>query len=135
MRPKVLYVFAVFILSFLLLVNTASATNTLNGTINNTYGINIQNARIDFNGSYVISTSDGYYSFSNIQNGSYIILVRQIGYNNKSQSVSISDNKTLNLTLLEKMGGMPVEDKGIPGFERIFAIIGLLIIYMLRRKK
>jgi len=133
MRPKVLYVFAVFILSFLLLVPTASATNTLNGTINNTYGINVQNARIDFNSNYVISDSNGYYNFSDIQNGSYVILIRQIGYINSSQTLTFNNSdKVVNVTLSEKAMGNAIEDT--PGFEGIFAIIIIISAYFFRRK-
>jgi hypothetical protein len=114
-------------------VNVFGMSNlTLSGYVTNILNAPIQNARVDFNSNFVLTNATGWYNFSNISEQSYTMLTRQIGYRDNSSLLYIDDNSTFNVILLEqKSAGNVVQE---PGFESIFAVIGILVIYYLRRK-
>ncbi len=103
---------------------TVQAVGGLTVTMNvkNVLDLNLQNARIDFNGEYAFTDSNGNAVFSNIAEGNYDILARAIGYRNSTNTTTISEDTVMNFTLNERKTAVQV-----PGFESILGI-GILIV-------
>ncbi len=100
---------------------------TLSGYVQNSLELKLQNARIDLNSNYTFTDINGYYSFNNINENTYIVLVRAIGYENNSVSIEINSDKIHNFTIKERVwGGTMVT----PGFEVILSIIVFLILFV-----
>ena len=104
----------------------------LKGYITNVLEAPIEWARIDIDSTHEFTDEDGYYTFNNITKGNYTILVRQIGYRNNTANVSLnSTNDWYNVTLSDNK--MPAI-KMTPGFEGLGLLIGIGLIYIIRRK-
>jgi hypothetical protein len=101
------------------------------GYVNNTFGAMLTNARVEVNGStFNLTDSTGYYTFSNISEGTYKIIARQIGYKNSTNTTYLLSDTMINFTLGEKLNAQV-----IPGFRTEVLLIAIAGIYMLRKKK
>ncbi len=115
-------------------VNVEKSTNlNLSGYVTNTLELPLQNARVDFNGSYVFTDAAGYYNFSGIDEDTYTTLVRAIGYRNDTEIIDVSGNVQQNFTLSERR---PVAVSA-PGFGAISGlfILAVTIIFIRIRTK
>ena len=82
---------------------TAGLTNlTLSGYVNNSLGANLKDALVTFNGGSMLTNSSGGYNFSGINDGDYPIVVQAIGYQDHSETLSVTGNSTANFTMHEK---------------------------------
>ena len=107
----------------------------LSGYVVNILNATLNNSRVDINGTYVFTNATGYYKFSNIHQGNYTLLVRQIGYRNNSQSLELNSTKELNVTLVtNKFPAVRPAQRFLPGFEGLGLLVAISIIYIFRRK-
>ncbi|HLE87055.1 MAG TPA: carboxypeptidase regulatory-like domain-containing protein, partial [Candidatus Brocadiaceae bacterium] len=102
---------------------------TLSGYVKNTLELNLENARVDFNGSYVFTDATGHYSITGINEGTYATLARAIGYRNKTNTSTINADAVINFTLSEKTA------VSAPGFDMGVFLISVASLYMFRKKK
>jgi len=117
--------------------SSISGNFTLNGYIFNSLEYQLS-ARIDIiNGSnsiaHTFTNSDtGYYSLSEIPEGNYTVLVRQIRYRNSTQDINLTENTNLNITINKIR--MPVL-KQSPGFEGMGLLFVIIFIIIIRKIK
>ena len=104
---------------------------SLSGYVNNSLGYTPVGSRIDLSNNYTFTDSSGYYTFTNITEGNYTLLARQIGYRNNTQNITVESNLEVNITMQEKM--LPAI-KVSPGVDSI-GLIGLISIVFLWRSK
>lgn len=109
-----------------------SCCYTIEGFVANSLELPLQNARVDFNGSYVFTDAMGNYSFSNGGEGIQPILVRAIGYSNNTQSVNITNDTVLNIMMRERTSGGV---KASPGFGGIGLLAVVVVIYLYGKKR
>lgn len=102
---------------------------TLSGYVFNSLSAPIHNARVDFNGNTDFTDDNGSYSFTNINEGTYTVLARQVGYKNNSVSYFINDSTPLNFTMKEK-GSVQTA----PGFDMAGVLLVSLFMLLRRRK-
>lgn len=113
-------------------ISVSGASNlTLSGYVNNTFGVNLENARVDFNGTYDLTDATGYYEFTGIDEENYTIIARAIGYWNSSRTQVIGDNTTINFTMRERIVGVA----STPGFEALLMIPIVLLLWLFGRQR
>ncbi len=106
---------------------------TLSGYVSNTLELPLENTRIDFNNSHCFTNTTGYFEFAGINEGTYTVLSRAIGYKNNSVVIDITSNTIFNISMKEKQPVAVIQDT--PGFESILMMISIVTIYIIRRRK
>ncbi len=118
---------------------TVTATTNLNlaGYVKNELGAYLKDARIDFNSTYDLTDVNGYYSFASINEGTYTILARAVGYANNTNTSTISSDMVINFTMKEKTDTTETtEESDTNDLAFIGALFGILaFIFMIKRKK
>lgn len=106
----------------------------IDGYVTNVLEFYLEGARIDFTGkSKVFTDANGYYIITNIKKGNYTMLVRQIDYRNYTQSINITNFSKNNVNVTLQEVPYPVI-KASPGFDSIGLLMGIMLIFILRRK-
>lgn len=82
----------IFLLCFSCLSHTAAALS-INGSISS-LGVVQENARIDIGDHHTFSNINGSYDIHEIPEGSYILSVRKIGFNDLIQEITLNSNQT-----------------------------------------
>ncbi len=104
----------------------------LSGYVNNSIQFYLKGTRVDLNGAnYIFTDAGGYYEFTNLDEGNYTILVRQVGYRNNTNEINLTTSEFYNVTLSEnKMAAV----RATPGFEGVGVLLVIAIIIVFRRK-
>lgn len=113
----------------------ASSGYYLNGYVFNRINQPIANAVVKLGVVNVTSTDiNGFYNFTNLVEEVYTFNASAFPYKKNVTDLFISHSATFNVTLIEqKQTGKIIEET--PGFEGMFAILGLLSIYYVIRRK
>jgi hypothetical protein len=127
-----------FVIGLLLvtwIVNVSPVSGlTLSGFVKNTQNQTLAKATVLLDSTMQTTTDiNGYYTFANITEGQHVFNASLYSYVKKVSILDILNNGTYNVSLYSNY--MPQTDDQSPGFEGIFAIIGIIgiAIYIKRR--
>lgn len=100
--------------------NPVLADGTIKGKITNEKGDPVSGASVLLSGADkgTAATNTGEFTLSNVKPGKYILQVSAVGFQNITQSVTIADNQTLNLSFELKENNSALNEVVVTGYTK-----------------